>query len=540
MTMPPALTDVVVESTHGADPDLVAGVLEALGRYEAALLGNDVEALVAAFAPGDDTVRADTGEAVAGHDRIAAFRRRRTQVPQRRVEHVHVVVLGPALATTIATTRRANGLTGLQTQVWEKGSTTWRIKVAHLSNAQPATPAPGIGPHPDPATWRVVGDPLVAPREPGPLTGRTIAVKDTIAVAGHAIGAGNPVYLAGATPAATHSWVVDRLLSLGSSVRGIAQTDELAFGLTGTNVHYGSPAHPTDAGLVVGGSSSGPASAVSRGLVDLGVGTDTAGSIRVPASYCGIHGLRTTHGALPLDGILPLAPTFDVVGLLARDARTLHETAVRLLPGSDAVEQVVAAVDLIALADPATAGRVLSASRELAARAGCDWTESSLFLPDELDDLLAMFRVLQLAEVWEQHGAWVSGHPGVLGPGVASRFRAAAELSPTEIAEARARYAEVREQLRSRVPRGVAVAAPATVGPAPTILRTDADKQRERVANLRLSFFASLAGLPVVVVPTPGPHPPVGLSLTGWPDSDPALTGAAQRADEVGTTNGAR
>lgn len=172
----------------------------------------------------------------------------------------------------------------------------------------------------DTAVWRERGNPLVAGSGSGPLHGVRLAVKDVHAVAGHRLGAGNPAWLAEAEPQRAHSWAVGALLAAGADVTGIARTDEFAYSLNGTNAHYGTPPNPAAPGRVPGGSSGGPAAAVALGQADAGLGSDTAGSIRVPASYCGLHGLRPTHGAVPATGMLPLAPSFDTVAWLARDA----------------------------------------------------------------------------------------------------------------------------------------------------------------------------------------------------------------------------
>jgi Asp-tRNA(Asn)/Glu-tRNA(Gln) amidotransferase A subunit family amidase len=141
----------------------------------------------------------------------------------------------------------------------------------------------------------LLGSPLVAPTGSGALDAVRLAVKDLVPVAGHPIGAGNPVVLAESEPAAAHAPVLARLLAAGAEVRGIARTDELAYSLSGTNVHYGSPVNPWGAGLAVGGSTSGPASAVARGLADVGwAPTPRARSgCRRPTAGCTGCGRRT-------------------------------------------------------------------------------------------------------------------------------------------------------------------------------------------------------------------------------------------------------
>ncbi|WP_345714344.1 amidase family protein, partial [Kineococcus glutinatus] len=151
-------------------------------------------------------------------------------------------------------------------------------------------------------------------------------------VAGHPVGAGVPAWLATAAPEPAHAAALQVLLDAGAVVAGIAQTDELAFSVMGRNGTWGAPPNPAAPGHLPGGSTSGPAAAVAAGAADLGLGTDTAGSLRVPGSWCGLHALRPTHGAVPVAGVLPLAPSFDTVGLLARCPQLLRAAGDELLP----------------------------------------------------------------------------------------------------------------------------------------------------------------------------------------------------------------
>ncbi|MEI4272198.1 AtzH-like domain-containing protein [Klenkia sp. LSe6-5] len=501
-------------------PDVEAEVRAAVDRYERALAADDLPELDALFAPGPTTLRADAGGVLVSHEAISEYRRDRGGAPARTVTAVHVVVHGPDLATAVAETLRPDGTRGLQTQVWERGAVHWQVRVAHVSSG----PQP-LEPITDPATWRVLGSPLVAPTGRGPLDGTAVAVKDLIAVAGQRVGSGNPVALAQARPEPAHAPTLAALLAAGAHVRGIAATDELAYSISGTNVHTGSPVNPWDPTRVVGGSTSGPASAVARGQADLGLGTDTAGSIRVPASWCGLHGLRPTHGALSLDGVRPLAPSFDTVGWLSRDADLLHRVAQVLLPAAASITELVLAQDQLDLAEPAEADALLGAARELAAASGLPLRSVRLTEPDEQQAWFTAFRTVQGAEAWAAHGAWVTAHPGVLGPGIAQRFADAAAVIPGEEAAAREVLDGARAQLRARIGPGVAVLAPATSTTGPRLEATTAEKAALRAATLRLTCLAGVGGVPSAVAPAALVDGlPVGLALLGAPGSDTALT----------------
>src|SRR3954449_13503596 len=170
----------------------------------------------------------------------------------------------------------------------------------------------------------------------GPLRGLRFAVKDLIDVAGHRTGCGNPTWLATHPPASVSAVCVEQLLAAGAQCEGKTITDELAFSLLGENHFYGIPLNPKAPDRVPGGSSSGSASAVACGLVDFALGTDTGGSVRTPASNCGIIGIRPSHGIISVAGVMPLAPTLDTVGLFAREIDTLERAATVLLPDADA------------------------------------------------------------------------------------------------------------------------------------------------------------------------------------------------------------
>ncbi|WP_241835322.1 amidase [Pseudofrankia asymbiotica] len=411
--------------------------------------------------------------------------------------------------------------------------------VGQSADASHGTRSPGVpalaGEPVDAPVWRVRGQPLVAGAGEGPLRGLTVAVKDLFAIAGHRAGAGNPVWLAEAAPAAEHAPAVAALLAAGAEVAGIAQTDELAYSLSGTNVHYGTPPNPTAPGVIPGGSSSGSASAVALGQADIGLGTDTGGSVRVPASYCGLFGIRPTHGAVPATGVVPLAPSFDTVGWLARDAVTLARVGDVLLPPADpappAPTALLVADDLVALAEPATAAALAGAVPALAKALDLPVRQVPAIAAGRLHDWFLAFRHGQGFEADQAHGAWVAAHPGVLGPGITGRFAAAAAVTGEELATARAVRAQVRATFDAALGGGSVLVVPAASGPAPAIgLAVDA-KDRLRAATLTLTCAAGLAGLPVVVLPLLRVHGrPVGLALVGAPGTDRALLTLATRA----------
>ncbi len=189
----------------------------------------------------------------------------------------------------------------------------------------------------------------------GPLSGLTFAAKDIFDVAGHVTGGGNPDWKATHDPAEATAWVVQALVDSGATMVGKTITDELTRGIFGENVHYGTPVNPRAPGRVPGGSSSGSASAVAGGLVDFALGSDTGGSVRVPSSFCGLYGLRPTHGRVSFEGFMIQAPTFDTIGWFARDMTTFARVAQVVLQtslGPPEPTELVIAQDAFRLADP--------------------------------------------------------------------------------------------------------------------------------------------------------------------------------------------
>jgi amidase len=380
--------------------------------------------------------------------------------------------------------------------------------------------------------WRERGEPLVAGAGEGPLAGLRIAVKDVFAVAGHRMGAGNPAWLSEATPQPAHAWAVRALLEAGADITGIARTDEFAYSLDGTNAHYGTPPNPAAPGRVPGGSSNGPASAVALGEVDAGLAGDTSGSVRVPASYCGLYGIRTTHGAVPVTGMLPLAPRFDAVGWLTRDAETLRRLGEVLLPQAarpTPPHTALIAADLVALAQQPTRQAFTAAAARLADHAGLRITRTPS-LGGDPGERAAAFTTAQGAQVWEHSGPWVSAHPGALGPGVTRRFARAAAVTPDRRTDAENLLRAVSDGLRSLLTPGTVLLLPAAVGPAPVIDAEPEHKDARRQATVRLTCLAGIGGLPCVVLPLLRVDGlPVGLAVVGGPGSDHDLLRFAAR-----------
>ncbi|MFC5790089.1 AtzH-like domain-containing protein [Agromyces tardus] len=496
-----------------------AGLVEAALAYEAALMADDLATLESAFAPGPDTLRGDEGGLLVGRDVISRFRGARGGAPKRAIEALHVRPIDDDHAWLAAVTAPAAGGRGLVSQLWERQHGAWRITAAHVS-----APPRAI----DPRVWRVVGDPLLPPTEAGPLDGHTVAVKDVFAVEGFALGAGVPAYLDEGAPHARSAASLRALQAAGASVRGIARTDQFAYSIAGRNAAYGTPPNPAVPGAISGGSSSGPASAVAMGHASIGLGTDTAGSIRIPASYQGLWGLRTTHGAVSTDGVLPLAPSFDTVGWLTRDRATLEATAVASLDEAAQVglgDRFVTARALISSASPGVAAAFVAYLEA--------WDREVTAIDDDslsdvaLDGVQTAFRTMQAFEAWAAHGAWVAAHPGALGADVASRFEWASTITPAAAAAARAALERARCALDAALGDAVLV-LPSAASVAPALDAAGDEIEAVRAATLRMTAVAGATGRPALSVPgLTVDGAPVGVCFVGPRGGDLALVRAA-------------
>ncbi|MCP3426114.1 amidase family protein, partial [Rothia sp. AR01] len=322
------------------------------------------------------------------------------------------------------------------------------------------TPWPASGGSPRascPAPPRPVGAP---PAAGAALAGLRVAVKDLYAVAGQRVGAGNPAYLAEAPAEPVSAWAVEALAAAGARPEGIAHTDEFAYSLAGRNQAYGTPPNGLDPRRIPGGSSSGSASAVAAGLAEVGLGTDTGGSIRVPASYQGLFGLRTTHGLIPRDGLLPLAGSYDTVGWMTRDAGSLAAVTTALVaaatdatPDAAPIRRVLVDRALLAEAAPEVAEALLRELDAARAAGAVVLEEVSTGLERHLDDWAEAFRVTQAAEAWRDWGEWVLAHADALTDTGRQRFAAAWGVLPAEEREALDVVRQARRAIRDVVPR---------------------------------------------------------------------------------------
>ena len=365
----------------------------------------------------------------------------------------------------------------------------------------------------------------------GPLAGLAFGAKDVFHIAGTRTGFGHPAWLATHEPSAETASAVSRLLDAGADLAGKTHTDELAYSLTGENVHYGTPVNLRAPGRIPGGSSNGSAAAVTAGLVDFAIGTDCGGSVRLPASYCGIFGMRPTVGRVPLDGVVPFGPPFDVVGWFADDANVLERVG-RVLLEDDSEpppRRLLRAADAFAMVDETVAGALDSPVERVASLVGA--VEDVTVAPEGLGALFETFRVLQAASIWSNHGAWIQETGPDFGPGIKERFEWAWALDAGTVKAARRRYAAIRTRVGELLGPGDILCLPTSPRVAPPKnTAVDDIEIRYRHQAMHLLCISGLGGLPQVSVPMAELNGlPLGLSLTGARGADLQLLGLAGR-----------
>ena len=364
----------------------------------------------------------------------------------------------------------------------------------------------------------------------GPLAGLTFGVKDIYDIAGHRNGFGSPDWLRTHEAAARTAPVVRRLLDAGADMVGKTHTDEITWSLNGENAHYGTPVNVNAPGRIPGGSSSGSAAAVAGGLCDFALGSDTGGSVRAPASFCGIYGIRPTHGRVSLEGACPLAPSFDTCGWFARSADLLQRVG-RVLLGAEnagAPRKLLLAQDAFALAGESIARALAPAVERVSALLGKPARVT--VAPDGLPQWLQVFRVLQAAEAWAQHGEWVTRVKPDLGPGIRQRVQWAADLDPNLVAPAQLRREEIARRMDDLLPGGAVLLLPTVPGIAPVRNAAPADTEEFRARALALLCPAGLARLPQVSLPLAQLDGcPLGLSIVGARGADAMLLELAKQ-----------
>ncbi|WNJ97358.1 amidase [Vibrio ruber] len=378
------------------------------------------------------------------------------------------------------------------------------------------------------------GPDYLAATDDGALSGLSFVFKDLFDVAGYNTGAGNPAWLESHASAKATSPIIETLLSAGATCRGRVQTDELAYSLNGQNIHYGTPENPAAPGCIPGGSSSGSAVAVAQGDVDFSIGTDTGGSVRIPASYCGLFGLRPTLGKFDLTHCFELAKSFDTAGIFARELSVLTSVYCEL-----STETVPDAVDPIpTLYLDRFMAQHLSEDRYQRVHDRCRWAGIALEEKDfitqsewTLDGLSLLFRSIQGYEIIQKHGRWLTEHEDSLDPAILERVKWARTVADTTYQQGKLRQKAFRTWLYAQLDEhGGVWLLPTTPAGPPSLDISPQAMADYRTELMGLTAIAGLSGFPQLHLPFQGmTDGPCGMSLLGLPNEEGRLLAIAAR-----------
>lgn len=368
--------------------------------------------------------------------------------------------------------------------------------------------------------------------EDGPLSGLSLAVKDIFQVKGYPNGWGQPTRLAEAKIDTETQPEVQKLLEAGIDCKGKSQCEELCFSLMGINSHYGAPMNVKAPDRVTGGSSSGSASLVAAGVVDVATASDTGGSVRAPAAFCGLIGLRTTHGRLSLEQSMPLAPSFDCFGWFAKDIETYAKVGDVLLGQDHSKAPLTKAFRVSTLEDllsgPEEKEIYLTAVKEV--EKPFEGLKTVRSFPFSMPAACETFVTCQAFDAWGALGDWITSRKPELGPGVKERFQFGASVSPSDFQSAEQTRREITAHLEAMLKQHGVLVMPTVPSCAPKRNASQDSLQAYRHNMLQLLCLSGLTGLPQITLPLAQVHgAPFGISILGPRGADQRLIGLAKQ-----------
>ena len=371
----------------------------------------------------------------------------------------------------------------------------------------------------------------------GPLSGKTFAAKDIFDVAGHVTGGGNPDWERTHGPAERTAPAVQMLLDAGATLVGKTHTDELTRGIMGTNPHYGMPMNPAAPGRVPGGSSSGSASAVAGGVVDFALGSDTGGSVRMPSSFCGLYGIRPTHGRISLEGVLPQAASFDTVGWFAHDAVTFERVGRVLLQSTqsgDKPARLIIAEDLFEGVGEDVISVLQPIVDTIGEMIGDQSTER--VAAEGIDEWMTHQRFLQMREAWDTQRDWIEETNPRVAFEVAIRYLNGMSVTDDQVAASNVVRQEVRSRVYGLLADGAIMCFPTSPAPAPLPDMPVPERVKLGGRIARLTCIGGMTGCPQINLPLVKVDGlPVGLSLMGARGADEMLMRIAVEVAEEWT-----
>jgi len=366
---------------------------------------------------------------------------------------------------------------------------------------------------------------LIGPAGPGTLNGLQFAVKDLFDIKGRVTGAGNVAWKEQHGPATKNAIVIDLLLNEGATCVGKTITDELAFSLDGENAHYGAPDNPDCPGCITGGSSSGSASLVAHKAVDFALGTDTAGSVRVPASFCGVYGYRPTHNAVPADGVHPLAGSFDVVGWFANSSDILEkvgEVLIKEKTEKQKFKKIILCEELFSMISPEykpVFGKIIDLLKQKTSG-----VELKKIFDNRLPEIVEMLRNIQWWEFNQEHGRWIFENLNSFGEEIRGRIENIGTVTKDDYIREKTTQKKFTEQIKEMIGDEKIIIFPTVNDKAPRKGRNISEARKARSILMNYTCLSTVTGLPQVSIPVKkGIDRPIGLSVVAPWKQDEAL-----------------
>jgi amidase len=357
----------------------------------------------------------------------------------------------------------------------------------------------------------------------GRLKNLKFVLKDMCDIKNIKTSCGNPDFYKACEPAKKHAEFLSNILSEGAILEGITICDEFFYSVIGENSHYGTPKNLNAPNCVPGGSSSGSAAALTTDLFDFSIGSDTGGSVRVPASFCGLLGIRPTHGRINANGVYPMAPSFDTIGWFSNNIKTFQKIGEVLLDKNEneniTFNQFVIAEDLLELVDTDIKNQFNSYYKEL--HPNIKHIRLSKFSKSEIAD---NFRILQAGEIKEHVIPWIEKNKPKISLEINSRIEMASEILPLEIDAAKTFRQEIISEINNSLPEGDIAIFPTTPFSAPKCGQSDQDLGSDRKKIMEMTSIAGMTSRPQISIPKfKGKTGPVGISILGWQYSDEIL-----------------
>ena len=360
-------------------------------------------------------------------------------------------------------------------------------------------------------------------KKDGILSSLNFVLKDMCKVKDFKTSCGNPDFYSKCEIAENHAPFLYELLNNGATLKGVTICDEFFYSLIGENGHYGTPNNLNAPGCVPGGSSSGSAAALTTNIYDFSIGSDTGGSVRIPASFCGLFGIRPTHDRINTDDVFPMAPSFDTIGWFAKDIQIFHKIGEVLLkytnkPIANFIEFVIAE-DLLELAD-------LDVQNEF-----------KIFFKDKITNIKKIrlskfdkaeiadnFRILQGNEVKENVIPWINQNNPYISPEINSRIEMASKITADDVKIANSFRTNLINEIETSLPEGLIALFPTAPFSAPVCGQDDESLGSYRKRLMELTSIAGMTSRPQISIPyLKIENKPVGISLLGWKYSDEIL-----------------